>query len=125
MSASGTAYHTVQGQQGITRGEGDGIVYFEAMFSGLVGGIGFSHLTEPTRVNIYNDNSFLLSGYGDLYSFGGSTKGFSPNISRSTGTHYGCLIDMEAGAVQFWVDGQDCGRVQHESLRSGCWYPTI
>lgn len=124
LSASGAA--TVQAQQGISNtNTGSAAVYFEAVFSELVGGIGFSHLTEPPRVNIYNDNSILLSGYGDLYSFGGSTKGFSPNISRSTGTHYGCLLDMVACAVQFWVDGHNCSRVWHNFFRSGCWYPTV
>ena len=89
-----------------------------ATFQGLVGGIGFSHLTEPSKVNIYNDASFLLSGYGDLYSYGGSRK-FSENISRSTRTRYELLLDMENGTLQYWMDGKDLGVVEHEALKSG------
>merc|ERR1712137_32108 len=85
-----------------TRQSGN-VFYFEALFTGLVGGIGFSHMNNPGKLNLYNDNSFLLSGYGDLYHFGRSVK-LSPNISRSTGTRYGVLLDMDAGTLQYWVD---------------------
>jgi len=55
-------------------------------------GIRVAQLNDPGKLNLYNDHSFLLSGYGDLYSFGGSQKKFSPNVSRSTGSRYGFLM---------------------------------
>ena len=94
------------------------------MISAQVGGIGFSHPVPPSRVNIYNDNSFLLSGYGDLYRFGSSRR-CSNNVSNSSGTHYGCLIDFAAGGVQFWVDGEDCGVEFHDSLKTDTWFLTV
>jgi hypothetical protein len=97
--------------------------YFDAEFQGLVGGIGFSHLVNPAQINIYNDNSFLLSGYGDLYSFGGSMK-LSKSISGSTGTHYRALLDMDAGKLTYWLDGQQLETIKHESLKSGEWFVT-
>ena len=39
--------------------------------SPYLGGIGVSRLNDPNKLNLYNDHTFLLSGYGDLYSFGG------------------------------------------------------
>jgi len=51
-------------------------------------------------------------------------KSFSPNISRSTGTHYGVLLDMDAGTLQYWMDGVDLGAVAHPTLSTGTWYVT-
>ena len=126
MLKSGPAYYTVQGCRPIRRVDGQvNRFYFGAMFSGLVGGIGLSHLNDKTQLNLYNDHSFLLSGYGDLYNVGGSLKGYAPNISRSNGSHYGCLIDMDEGTLQYWLDGVELSCVKHDSLRSGEWYITV
>jgi hypothetical protein len=111
---TGRAYQTVQSIEPVTNGRW----YFDVVFQGLVGGIGFSHLVNPAQINIYNDDSFLLSGYGDLYSFGGSIK-LSKNISGSTGTHYRALLDMDAGELTYWLDGQQLETVTNESLKSG------
>mmetsp|Transcript_26687 Transcript_26687/g.48454 ORF Transcript_26687/g.48454 Transcript_26687/m.48454 type:complete len:171 (-) Transcript_26687:1083-1595(-) len=119
LTSGGGAYQTVQSVEPITEGRW----YFDAVFQGLVGGIGFSHPVNPAQVNIYNDNSFLLSGYGDLYSFGGYIK-LSKNISRSTGTHYRALLDMDAGELTYWVDGEQLETVKHECLKSGEWFVT-
>lgn len=124
---SGAPYHTVQGTQALQVASGaTNRFYYEAVFSGLVGGIGFAHLNDKTRANIYNQDSCLLSGYGDLYCFGSSIKGVSPNIARSSGTRIGALLDMDEGTVTYWVDGQQMPRVaKHETLRSGEWYITV
>jgi hypothetical protein len=125
---SGAPYYTVQGRTPISKSATTAAnkrFYFEAVFSGLVGGVGIARLNDPARANLYNDDSFLLSGYGDLYSFGGSRKGYAPNCSRSTGTLYGCLLDMDAGAVSFFVDGVELGAVTHDCLRSGEWWTTV
>jgi hypothetical protein len=121
---SGPAYYTVQGTEAISKTKTSNQFSFEAVFSGLVGGIGVSTLNDPSKQNLYNDNSFLLSGYGDLYHFGKSQKGFSPNISRSSGATYRCLLDMDEGSLHYWLDGQDLGAIQHESLKQGTWFIT-
>ena len=125
---SGAPYHTVQGQQVLRKSSDSGKnrFYYEAVFSGLVGGIGFAHLNDKTRANIYNHDSFLLSGYGDLYCFGSSIKGVSPNIARSSGTRIGALLDMDKGTLTYWVDGERMKHVaKHENLKSGEWYITV
>ena len=93
--------------------------------SPCVEGIGVAHLNDPGKLNLYNDHSFLLSGYGDLYSFGGSQKGFSPNVSRSVGSRYGVELDIRAGTLRYWLDGVDLGVVKHASLKTGEWYVTV
>ena len=83
-------------------------------------------MNDKNSPNIYNRNSFLLSGYGDLYCFGSSIKGVSPNIARSTGTRIGTLLDMNAGTVAYWVDNQRVPHVvQHACLTEGEWYITV
>merc|ERR1712146_450184 len=128
LAPTGSPYHTVQSSHplAVNGAVGENRYYFQAEFKGLVGGIGFSQLnSSPSRVNIYNEKSFLLSGYGDLYCLGGSKGSYSANVSRSVGTRYGCLLDMDKGFVQFWVDGVDSGPVHHESLTRGEWYVTV
>ena len=125
---SGAPYHTVQGTEALhaASGSSSNRFYYEAVFSGLVGGIGFAHLNDKTRANIYNRDSFLLSGYGDLYCFGSSIKGVAPNIARSSGTRIGALLDMDEGTLTYWVDGQQMTHiVEHENLKSGEWYITV
>lgn len=124
---SGAPYYTVQGTQALQASGGtSNQFYYEAVFSGLVGGIGVSRLNDKTRANLYNDESFLLSGYGDLYCFGSSIKGVSPNIARSSGTRFGVLLDMNEGTLTFCVDGKMLPYVaQHECLTVGQWYITI
>ena len=124
---SGAPYHTVQGTSAITKSaNAPNRFYYEAVFSGLVGGIGFAHLNDRSVANLYNQNSFLLSGYGDLYCFGSSIKGVSPNIARSTGSRVGVLLDMDVGTLTYWVDGQRLAHVvQHACLTTGEWYITV
>jgi hypothetical protein len=118
--STGRTYQTVQSIEPLTKGRW----YFDVVFQGLVGGIGSLHLVNPAQqINIYNDNSFLLSGYGDLNSFSGSIK-LSKNISRSTGMHYCALLDMDAGELTYWLDRQQLQTVKHESLKSGKWFVT-
>ncbi|GMH46550.1 hypothetical protein TrRE_jg167, partial [Triparma retinervis] len=108
----GAPYCTVQGTDAIVkRNDGRNRFYYSAVFSGLVGGIGFSHLNNPNQTGIYNNNSFLLSGYGDLYCHGSSIKSVSPNISRTTGSRIGVLLDMDDGTLTFWVNGKRLNHV--------------
>lgn len=99
--------------------------YGEALFTGLVGGFGVSHLNDPSQLNLYNANSYLLSGYGDLYHSGGQKiEAYAPNLSRTTNTRYAFLLDMDAGTLQYWVNGQARAVVRDEVFQHGSWYVT-
>jgi hypothetical protein len=137
MQAGGRPYHTVQATHPIgkktatTTTSVDGTTtttanrfYCEALFTGLVGGFGVSHLNDPLQLNLYNDPSYLLSGYGDLYHGGSSVKGYAPNMSRSSNTRYAFLLDRNEGSLQYWVNGQALGVVTDEAFTTKSWYVT-
>eukprot|EP00966_Prymnesium_polylepis_P086239 1996279-Prymnesium_polylepis.1 len=81
-AAPGNPYHFAQGQQVLHRQKfGPSRFYFEARFTGLVGGFGVAARDAPTLRSggvppLYNQRSFLLSGYGKLY-YGGASVDFA------------------------------------------------
>jgi hypothetical protein len=125
---AGRPYHTVQATHPIGKNPTTTTTanrfYCEALFTGLVGGFGVAHLNDPSQLNLYNDPSYLLSGYGDLYHGGTSVKGYAPNLSSSANTRYAFLLDRNEGSLQFWVNGQELSVVCNEAFTRGSWYVT-
>ena len=113
----------MQGKTKLTKDkpEGQNKYYFETVFDGLVGGFGVSYLNaNQNTTNIYNQDSYLMSGYGDLY-YNGASKKIAPNVSRKT-TKLACLLDMDKGQLHFWHDDEDLG-VAAEHVE-GVLFPT-
>jgi hypothetical protein len=74
-------------------------------------------------LNLYNEDSYLLSGYGQLY-FNGSSKDFAPNVSRST-SRVGCVLDMDEGTLRYFLNGKDLGiAISSEKLKEGEYFIT-
>ena len=74
-------YHTVQSKTPFVFSSSScNKHFFELKFEGLVGGIGIATLNDPKKGNIYKHDSYLLSGYGQVYT-GGSGNQYSFDIS--------------------------------------------